>query len=257
MQFKLEDSLRDYIAAGNETTNQVLQSGSSFVSALEEFDDFFTKHLWAADDIEMSPTQAFLSMHAFMIHLSAVRMALSGHAAATFPLFRTAVESACYAYVISEDDALERIWSDRHKSDEALRKCRKHFTPAVSEAARSIEATQPEKGFAAWLNECYQSAIDFGAHPNPRSIYHHVQIPDRTGDLQPVNLIGLYGANSFETKRSLMACLDYALILAAVLAHGLKSPPEDISEKLSQLNELKERLTKEHFPDAYEAMGPQ
>src|SRR5688500_9842158 len=128
MQFKIEKTLRDYIAAGDETTEQLLASGSSLVTAIEQFEDFFRSFLWSAEDIDMSPTQALLSMHAFMTYLSAARMALSGHPASTYPLFRASLEAACYAFIMSEDKTLAQIWNDRHKSAEASKRCRQHFT---------------------------------------------------------------------------------------------------------------------------------
>jgi hypothetical protein len=67
-------------------------------------------------------------------------MALSGHAAATFPLFRTAMEAACYAYLMKDNEDLEKVWLDRHTSPEALKKSRKAFTSAVKEAATGIGA---------------------------------------------------------------------------------------------------------------------
>ncbi len=255
MKFQLEHSFRDYIASGDQTTNELLESGSPLVAAIEEFYAFFRDDLWA-DDLEMSPNQAFLSMNAFMIYLGAVRVAMTGHEAATFPLFRTALESACYAFLMSEDESLPEIWGNRHRNAKAMRLCRRKFTSAVSEAARAIEASQRRKGHAKWINDCYQSAIDFGAHPNPRSIYHHIRSPKDEGNRYVVSLAGLYPSDSFEVSRSLIACLDYGLVIAVVLAHGLKLPTRELSNKLFRLNDMKEQLTKTLFPEAYKAMGP-
>ncbi len=115
MKFKLEHSFRDYIGSGDQTANELLESGSPLVAAMEEFYAFFRDDLWA-DDQEISPNQAFLSTNAFMIYLSAVRVAMTGHEAAIFPLFRTALESACYAFLMSKDESLQEIWSNRHQS---------------------------------------------------------------------------------------------------------------------------------------------
>lgn len=256
MEFRLEHEFHAYIDSGNETTAELLESGSSLVAAIQEFYAFFRDDLWAGE-IDMSPTQAFLSMNAFMLYMSAIRMALTGHQVATFPLFRTALESACYAYLISQDASLEAVWNDRHKSSEAMKQCRRRFTSAVSIAAEAIEnSPHGQKGHAEWIDAAYQSAIDFGAHPNPRSIYRHITRPEDTGSHYVMNLIGLYGADSFETQRSLMACLDYGLVIAVVLAHGLKMVREQVARRLHQLNDLKEALTEEHFPEAFASVGP-
>jgi hypothetical protein len=130
-------------------------------------------------------------------------VALSGHPASTYPLFRASLEAACYAFIMSEDNALERVWNDRHDSEEASTKCRRRFTPAVKETARIFEDAQPEQGFADLITEAYQASIDFDAHPNPRSIYHHVRLSDRAGGTQLVELIGLYSPDNFEVSRQI------------------------------------------------------
>jgi hypothetical protein len=253
MKFQLTHSFRDYVASGDETTKELLDSGSPLVAAIEEIHDFFRDDLWA-DETKMHPTQALLSTNAFMIYLSAVRVAMTGHEVAIFPLFRTALESACYAYRMGEDESLQRIWADRHRSAKAMKLCRRKFSSAVAETARAIEAVEQQEGPAKWINDCYQGAIDFGAHPNPRSIYPHVGVAEEE-DAYLVSLAALYSSDSMEVSRSLMACLDYGVVIAVVLAHGLKSPTHDLSEKLSRLNDTKERLTQELFPEAHERIA--
>lgn len=42
-----------------------------------------------------------------------------------------------------------------------------------------------------------------------------------------VNLTGIYDAENIQTLRMLVACLDYGLVIACVLAHGLKEVPDE------------------------------
>lgn len=250
MQFKLEQSLRDYIAAADETTQKLLSTGSSLVAAIEQVDDFFRSFLWAGDDIDVSPTQALLSSHAFMTYLSAVRMTLSGHPVSAYPLFRASLEAACYAFIMSVNHDLEEIWTHRHKSEEAAKLCRRRFNGAVAEAANIFSEDESAGDFGDQIREAYQSSIDFGAHPNPRSIYHHVRLPESTADRQPVEHIGIYSPNSFEVKRTLLACIEYGVLLASILANVPVTPRDGLLEKLSALNDLKERVLREHFPES-------
>jgi hypothetical protein len=215
MKFQLPHSFRDYVAGGDETTKELLDSGSPLMTAIEEIHDFFRDDLWA-DETKMHPTQALLSTN--------------------------------------EDESLQRIWADRHRSAEAMRLCRRKFSSAVAETAGAIEAVEQREGPAKWINDCYQGAIDFGAHPNPLSIYPHIGVAEEE-DAYRVTLAALYSSDSMEVSRALMACLDYGVVIAAVLAHGLKSPPHDLSEKLSRLNDTKERLTQELFPEAHERIA--
>lgn len=50
------------------------------------------------------------------------------------------MEAACYAYLMKDNEDLEKVWLDRHTSPEALKKSRKAFTSAVKEAATGIGA---------------------------------------------------------------------------------------------------------------------
>ncbi|MER8918256.1 hypothetical protein NKI32_31290 [Mesorhizobium sp. M0761] len=245
MKFLLEHTLRDYVALGNDTTRKLLGAETPLVAAIEEYYRFFQSELWTADDMKMSPHQAFLSMHSFMTWTAAVRIALSGHAAATFPLFRTALEAACYAYLMKDNDDLEKTWSDRHASAEALKKSRRAFTSAVKEAAVRIDAGAPSPRYEKWIMDAYDGAIDHGAHPNPKSIYRHINPPKDAGDRVIVHLTGIYDAEETETLRTLVACLDFGLVIACVLAHGLKEVPDDLNANLERLNQLKEKLSGE------------
>lgn len=186
-------------------------------------------------------------MHSFMLWTAAVRMAMSGHAAATFPLFRTALEAACYAYLMKDDQDLEKVWSDRHLSPEALKKSRRTFTSAVRDAAGKIDAGASTPKFQKWVMDAYDAAIDHGAHPNPESIYRHLNPPKDAGDHYVVNLTGIYDAEDTELLRVLIACLDYGLVIACVLGHGLKDVPADLNANLDRLNQLKEKLSGELF----------
>lgn len=135
----------DYVATGDEITTQWLKSGSPLLEAIEQIHGFFPQSLWKGD-VELTPHQAMLSMNAFMLYMSAVRVSLSGHVAATFPLFRTALESACYAYVIGEDRSLETVWVDRHRGDEQRKLCRRKLSTAVSDAAVTRSRRLDQRG---------------------------------------------------------------------------------------------------------------
>ena len=149
MEFRLEHQFSDYIDHGNETTQEILESGSSLVAAIEKFYAFFRDDLWVGD-VEMSPTQAFLSMNAFLLYMSAIRMALTGHQAATFPLFRTALESACYAFL----EALTKPSLDEFPAD--------HDTGQGEERLVDVGTPFVAHGEAAELREPSQCALD---HP--------------------------------------------------------------------------------------------
>lgn len=236
--------LLTYISQGNETTKSLIDSKSDLYEGVKTFYDFFANDFLTKEELD-SPIAAFLAMNAFMLYTSSIRMTLTGHVAATPPLFRTALESACYAYLIQKDPVAESIWLSRHRDENALVDCRRYFTSAVKKVAQGIAVDSPHH--EGWINDGYQATIDFGAHPNPLSVIGHLNTVDREDELQEITLIGLYSSESFEIKHHLMGCLDYGLLIAIIITHSLKQPSADLSRKLFELNELKEKLTEEHF----------
>ena len=236
-----------YFVSASETEEELLESASPFVAALRSYHGFFVKHVFA-DQEEMSVARCLLAMHAFMIYMGALRVAFSGHTAATFPLLRTALESACYAFLIGENAALERIWLNRNSSDEALRLCKREFTPAVRRTANALQ----DKSWIApvtedWINELYDAAIDFGAHPNAKSILPYLEVDENRGDGHvAVSLTSLYGPEAHSTSRGLVACLDHGLAIAVILASCVDSPSKAAIASINEMNELKERLVADY-----------
>ena len=247
MKFEM-GSFDKYFAAAAETEKELLESASPFVEALRGYHRFFAEHVFAEQD-RNSPVQCLLAMHAFMVYLGSLRVTFSGHASAAFPLFRTALESACDAFLIGEKANLEDVWLSRNRSAEALKSCRRAFVSAVKVAAASIQKKSwIGAGTEDWIRETYDAAIDFGAHPNPKSVWPYVAVDDEREDGHvAVSLTSLYGAKSHATSRCLVACLDYGLAIAVVLASCVDDPSDEVLLSIKEMNELKEMLVRECF----------
>jgi hypothetical protein len=194
-----------------------------------------------------------LSMNAYMLFLAGVRVAMTGHVAACFPVLRTALESACYGFLIAKDADLSAVWADRHKDADSKKVCRKAFGSAVTDVAKLVEREQP--GGGQWLSDAYDAAIDFGAHPNIKSVFGHVRILEDVPE-DPyfrVNLGGLYGSDHWETYRMLIGCLDFALAIAVVLTRALDNPDLEHEKQLQALNDEKNRVAEAFLSGGSEA----
>ena len=179
--------------------------------------------------------------------------------AAMFPLLRTALEASCYAMLVGDSEELREIWLKRNSTPDALRTSRRAFRSAVADAAKHIQAkSRVGPNTEAWIKQAYDEAIDFGAHPNPKGIWPYVRFSKNHPDGRDhVSVGAVYGADSFETARCLMACLDYGLLIALILSSCRDEPCEDAVIALHKLNELKEELTETCFPDHVPARGIQ
>jgi hypothetical protein len=237
MKIQLEKTFDDYVKSASETAETLLSRDSAAVRGFRLFHDYFGQVVWA-DGAVVPPTSSVLTMNAYLLFLSGAHAALQGHAAAVFPLLRTALENACYAFMIAKNPDLADVWMHRHQDEASRRASRATFTPAVRETALAISALQPESGDI--VLECYESAIDFGSHPNPRGVLEHLSFgePDEDGQVT-LSLTALHGPDDFGTKHVLIACLDFAWVIGLVMARTRPELTKEIVDALAALNAAK------------------
>ncbi|MFD3266146.1 hypothetical protein [Phenylobacterium ferrooxidans] len=239
VRVNLGGGLAAYLAAADETTAKLLASDDPLVATLREYDLHFRTRLWSAGAPD-AMALIILFMNAYQLFLAGVRTALSGHTVAVFPLLRTALESAAYGGLIAAKPELTTVWTDRHRDDAARNACRKAFTFA--------KAIAPLKNRAPDIHElailAYDSAIDFGAHPNIKGVFGHVSLDeDRPDEFIAVTHTSLYSARHIETVRGLCACLDFGLAIIGAIALAGISPTEQVAGELQALNDAKNAAT--------------
>lgn len=252
MIVEINESMDDYFNTTDSITAALREENSPILQTLHRFDGYFRKTLWR-DAGGVGPTAMVLSMNAYLLFLAGVRVAMTGHVTACFPVLRTALESACYGFLIAKNPDLSAVWTDRHQNADSKKACRKAFGGAVADVAKLIEHEQP--GGGKWLADAYDAAIDFGAHPNIKSVLGHVRMLEDVPE-DPyfrVNLAGLYGADHWETYRMLIGCLDFALAIAVVLTRALDNPGQEHQEQLQALNDEKNRVSIEFISGGSEA----
>lgn len=242
MQVQLTLSFDNYIESAHGTARSLIEANNAAVRGFRLFHAFVAGGKWA-DGANLSPVAGFLTMNAHMLFLAGAHTALQGHAAAIFPPLRTALENVCYAFLIARDPTLETVWIKRHQDEAAKRASRAAFTAAVRDTAAAINAMQPESGNI--LVECYEAAIDFGAHPNPRGLLGYLAVSEPEAHGTVVSLTALYGADAFDTQRALIGCLDFACVIALVMARLRPELTEALVIELAQLNEAKEAAIRE------------
>ena len=244
VRFELKASLREYLDAGDSNTKEFL-ADEVFAAALNRIYEFFARELFVVGNGLKAPA-SFLSANAFMLWMASLRMALTGHAAATFPLFRTALESACYAYLVQKDEAKEKLWLARHNSEKDLADCRRAFTPAAREVARAINAVQAGSGDI--VLETYESAIDFGAHPNTKSVLSHVQSePETDTEFWRLKLVGVHHHGAVEARRSVVAALEVAWVIALIIFRTITEGHESQAQALAEMHDLKDKVIAQWF----------
>ncbi len=230
-------SLQEYLTATNENAVDHNNEPPQLMHLVQEMDALFHQELFS-DEFDLDPFASLLAANAYALLLSATRQALSGHVAGIFPLVRSALESACYAYLIAGNESLADTWLRRHDSQQAFKASRKIFDKSVAETTKKLKLISPE--MAEYVTAQYQAAIDFGAHPNPRSVIDHIEMKGEDDKYFKVELAGVYGRNSWQVNWGLLACVDVGLAIAFLIAASMKDQPL-LRERVDVFNALMAR----------------
>jgi hypothetical protein len=227
MLLQMDKTVEDYLAFADERTRAFLASPPTDLFDLTKEIDALIRDMCGRMDVDR-PFLLFLSMNAYYLFLASIRSAISGHVSGVFPLARSGLESACYAFLMKEDSALESIWTDRDKGDQQRTACRRAFTSAVKEAGQKLRSIDQDIG--NYLQDLYDASITFGAHPNVMAVVPHLDVHEHEdGKHWVVSFTCSYGEDSFEVKRALIACIEYGIMIAYMIAQ-LASTTADIDE---------------------------
>lgn len=254
MKFQIHESIDNYLDTADKITADTRSQKLPILTLVRDLHRYFATTLWR-NPRDLHPVAVILSLNAHMALLAALRVVMSGHVVAAFPVLRMALESACYSYLIAKNPELGPIWTNRHEGPDQFKACRKTFSSAVIDVSKSIEADS--SGSGAWIADCYDASIDFGGHPNVKSVFEHISIKNVSVDdtYHHLSLTGLYSANHWQTCRSLLACAEFGLAIAQVSTLMLTEYDEQHETELQDLSDRKNAIAhtmmaEEKHPDA-------
>lgn len=108
---------------------------------------------------------------------AASMLAMSGHNPEVFPLMRSCLEIALYAFHIAQNPEKADVWLGRH--DDAQSKARMTTEFRIGTIKNTLKASDP--GLALTCEELYARSIDFGGHPNERAVTASLTISKEEG----------------------------------------------------------------------------
>lgn len=159
------DDLSSYwdMAASNMVTNFV--HGTSELKLVQRVDHAFWN---IATNLINSKglVVALLLLRCHAAYRAASMLAVAGAASDTYPLIRSVLEIAGYGLLIHWNPKLGSVWLERHTSAKDKNRNKDAFQIAKVKAV--IE--KADKGLLKLFNELYETSIDFGGHPNERSV---------------------------------------------------------------------------------------
>jgi len=115
-------------------------------------------------------------------------MSMSGQVVDAYPLIRSCLEYAGYAQLIHQDYDVARTWLNRHADEKSTAKVRNTFTQTNIKDALS----RRDQSLCKTYDHLYQRTIDFGAHPNERSVTGALTIRESAdqNELEQAYLVG-------------------------------------------------------------------
>ncbi len=151
-------------------------------------------------------------------YLASVRLISSGQLTEGYPQLRACIESALYAYYMHGEDALIKAWTDRQKSEEARKECRKLFQH--KKVVGRLKKDNPTIGNDA--DVLYQNCIDYGAHPTELSNVLNWKLAQKGG--RRTLQLQLLNCDDGFMRGSLVLCADVGLRVLSIF--GLVYPNE-------------------------------
>jgi hypothetical protein len=214
-----EKDLRNYLKAAAEAESESLQENTLFLRFLDELDGLL-RRLVCGVMYSPHPAAALLAINAHADFLAAISAALRGQSPPTFMLLRGAIESALYAFVASLSKENADIWINRADNKAATKK--------LFNANYAIQKLNPiDPNLAELTREAYDWSIEFGAHPNPRSVLDHVRFKEEADDGHiPVSVVYLHSSDSKDAARALSACVENGAMIIAILCHSIPGHPD-------------------------------
>ena len=206
----------DVVRQVSVETERHLREPYSYLMAI---DQLFVDWIPAAGRIK-PPTVSVLILNAHAAFRAGLSLALSGQLLPVFMALRGALESALYANAISHRPDMEKVWLNRDRDEDARKVCRGEFT--IKKMIDSLAKVQDPE-FAEAVRDAYDSTIDFGAHPNSRSMLRSVAIAELKDGSHALNFAYVHGPESFEIRQAFVACADighFSFLIALIASNG-------------------------------------
>lgn len=122
---------------------------------------------------------ALLMLRCHAAYRASAGLAMSGQIVEAFNLCRSTLEFAAYALHIHRDPALGVVWLNRHQDSVSMEAQRHSFSHR--KVLASVKAANVHAGRR--FEDLYQRTIDFGGHPNERSVTGNMKMVNEPGKL--------------------------------------------------------------------------
>jgi|tagenome__1003787_1003787.scaffolds.fasta_scaffold20957341_2 hypothetical protein len=172
------DDLTKFIEAAHQNQYATFHKKKEAVSMLVAIDDEFAKITkgWLNPQNELA---AMLLIRCHGAFRTSAALAMGGQCAEAYVQCRSMLEYAAYAVHIARDttNSLGTLWLNRHVDDPTMKKQRREF--GHDKVLESVTAANKHAGER--FEKMYQQTIDFGGHPNERSVTGNMKMVEEPG----------------------------------------------------------------------------
>lgn len=261
MKFENNQDIIEYFNFSHKQVERFLNGSGKLLALAKETDAFLRKV--NEDGHELNPMASFLFINSYFLLLASIKTAASGHISAVYPQIRAALESCCYGYLMSRDATLIDVWTYRDRSEDDRKRAKRRLGAAVADV-KTMLRTEGHDSLAEMIETGYDSSITFGAHPNSRSVISHLERqPDDGGEYWRFNLNCMYDTDSFETQRTVFACIEYGLMIAGItiISHQIHPAHNELMLELMRIHDSKEAIIgalgwNDYIPDSEASSTP-
>ena len=160
-----DDSLSAFIETVKNNIYATFANHRAVFNRIQKIDEAFrfaVDHLYNTK--EWFPS--FFLLRAHSAYLGAARLSLSFQVGEAYMVLRGCLENALYGFFFYKNPKKAHLWYERHDSIIKRKEVRREF-----QIKRMIEALKEENNQVAQVATIlYERCIDYGAHPNERSI---------------------------------------------------------------------------------------
>lgn len=160
-----KDRITKFLEDARGNTFATFVKDKPFFKCLVDIENLFHSAIDCMENSEhWFPLFFFLKAHAAF--LAAIRLGLATQIPETFMVLRGMLENSLYGFYIYKNPTLAPVWLSRHEDKESMEEVKDKFKAGFM--LQALEITDPALEKIA--RELYDRTIDYGAHPNERSL---------------------------------------------------------------------------------------
>lgn len=160
-----EDSITQFFEAVKEQVYATFVQRSKEFASLVEVDGLFRKAIDCAHNTQHWFPYLFI-LKAHSAFLSAVQLVMGTQAQEGYMVLRGALENALYGYYIFKHPELAKVYLQRDENDKTKKEMRDKFKNRTIIGLLKGD----DKNLGNAVEKLYERVIDFGAHPNEKSL---------------------------------------------------------------------------------------